>query len=93
MLTSRSPWDTHTEDLGDGLAEGELYFWAEIKGKENKQHVVAGHNETYGRCRTCDNCLCPEMQRRWTCRCAAGKKQITPYRIRFMKSRDKERYA
>lgn len=81
MASSR--WEHAQEDLGEGLTEAELYFWAEIKRNENLQHVEAGHNLSFGRCSTCDNCLCPAMQTRWACRCAAGKKQVTPYRIRF----------
>lgn len=68
------------ENLGDGLTESELYFWATQHGKENRVCQDAGHFEKYGWCRSCKNPLCPDT--RWHCRCSAGKNQITPYRIR-----------
>jgi len=74
-------------DLGDGLTEAELYHWARIKRSENQLHRDIGHERKYGFCRLCDNCLCGRMKQ-FICRCAEGKKQVSPYRIRFQRSRD-----
>jgi hypothetical protein len=77
--------------LGDGLTRPELYHWAVIKRNEmRRDHRDKGHAEKYGFCATCDNCFCP-MNTRWPCRCAEGKRQLTPYRIRFQRRRDADR--
>ena len=65
-----------TADLGEGLTEGELYFWSALKKIENMPHRKAGHTM----CARCDNCL--DGDARWRCLCGIGRKYVTPYRIR-----------
>lgn len=96
MITSslRSPWEHLTgedDDLGDGLFTAELYFWAERKRQQNMPHAMAGHRL----CQTCKNCLCGETLSPYfgfRCICADGKSYVTPYRIRFRSSKDRDHY-
>lgn len=79
-ITSRYKWDTaDKENLGDGLTQPELYFWAEEKRRENQFHIDVGHDRKYGLCPTCGNCLCGRKDFRCIC---PGKTYITPYRVR-----------
>jgi len=87
----RSPYEHLTGDdqgLGDGLTTAELFFWAERKRQQNQKHYEAGHRL----CSQCKNCLCgkslgPDFGFR--CICDTGKTYITPYRIRFFSTVDK----
>jgi hypothetical protein len=90
-VTSRGDYDHLTgadNQLGEGLTEAELYFWAAIKKSENREHRELGHDKTYGWCRECDNCRCGWS--RFACRCSAGRVTLTPYRIRFQKKAMRE---
>lgn len=73
--------------LEEGLTVAEMYFWAPKKRAENMAHRDMHGSETR-MCRECDNCLCGDPQKRFRCMCAAGKKMLTPYRIRFMRMAD-----
>lgn len=72
-------------DLGEGLTEEELYFWADIKREQNTPCVLKGHRL----CDKCKNCRCFDHSVGFRCLCAFGKKMVTPYRIRFLSERDK----
>lgn len=97
MNTSRlnSPYEHlkgEGDDLGDGLFSAELYFWAGRKRQQNMPHAEAGHKM----CQTCKNCLCsasfsPDFG--FKCMCEYGKTMVTPYKIRFQRSSDKEHAA
>jgi hypothetical protein len=76
-------------DLGEGLTEAELYFWADQKRAQNLPCFLAGHTL----CPKCRNCSCFDRGTYgFRCMCAFGKKMVTPYRIRFLSERDKARH-
>ena len=89
----------HRTGAGDILAEGmtvaEMYSWAPFKRAENLLHIAAGHDRRYGRCPLCDNCACGALNvtplKSFVCRCAEGKRQVSPYRIRFQNRAELER--
>lgn len=75
-------------ELGEGLTEAELYFWADRKREQNWEHFRRRHEL----CPRCKNCLCGERlphDAGFRCVCAFGKKMLTPYRIRFTAEREK----
>lgn len=78
----RSSRQDEPGDLGDGLTEVELYFWADRKYEQNRPHFLRGHLF----CDKCKNCLCGKKLSGdvgFRCMCAFGKTLVTPYRIRF----------
>jgi hypothetical protein len=80
--------EEHT-DLGDGLTEAELYWWADRKREQNLPCYLAGHQL----CPKCRNCSCfDHVTGAFRCLCAFGKKMVTPYRIRFLSASDKRNY-
>ena len=74
----RVEYDHLSADLGEGLTEGEYYFWQQQKRKQNLAHRAMGHPRF---CDSCRNCLCDDPKR-FRCICASGKIWVTPYRIR-----------
>jgi hypothetical protein len=72
--------DERVEDLGEGLTDGEYFFWQEQKRNENLSHRGRGHTFF---CPACKNCLCDDPSKRFKCICASGKIWATPYRIRM----------
>lgn len=94
QTTLRSPYEHlvgEDHDLGDGLSEAELYFWAERKRAQNFPHFEQNH--TF--CGWCKNCLCnrplsPNFGFR--CVCDSGKSMLTPYRIRFRSASDRDHH-
>lgn len=84
------------DDLGGGLTEEELYFWALRKRRQNLEHYKRA-TEAHPPCPTCKNCLCgrklPDDQG-FRCVCGAGLIFITPYRLRLRTQRAKiERFT
>jgi len=80
---TNSPYEGLDEDLGQGMTEAELYFWATEKRKEGLLHRSRGHENF---CQSCKACLCGSF--RWKCICASGRKYVTPYRIGFTSEAD-----
>jgi len=78
-------------ELGEGLTEAELYFWADLKREQNLEHFHRGHDI----CTKCKNCRCGRRllnDHGFRCMCDVGKKMVTPYRIRFLAERDKQNH-
>jgi hypothetical protein len=86
------PLDDEREegDLGEGLTEAELYFWADKKREQQEPHWRKHPQKLCSKCR---NCLCGRKLRGdagFRCMCDAGRKLVTPYRVRFMSDRERE---
>ena len=75
----RTQFDNRTEDMGEGLTDGEYFFWQTAKRNENLVHRDRGHTQF---CQTCFNCKCGEPDKRFKCVCGEGKVWLTPYRLR-----------
>lgn len=77
-------------DLGEGLTETELYWWADRKRAQQYPHFMKHPQKL---CPKCRNCLCGKTLRDdagFRCMCDFGRKMVAPNRIRFMSERDRE---